>query len=166
MQNFKILFILIAVFLLIAVFQRNYYKNKTVEKTKLGPTPTVAVSPVVKISPQPTLVPQDNLSPVPTGVPSKTSVNNNYIYPNSFNINQNGNEITLESSDDPQVITDWYKGKIQSLNLSAKSFVQTNANDNVLNKLVASNGNREIRVEISKGPQDSTVNVKIFLQNL
>jgi|SRR3989344_7671342 len=74
---------------------------------------------------------------------------------------QSNHSLELSSSDDPDKITDWYKEKIRSLGLSSKSFVTTKSNDNVENKLVGSNGDLEIAVEIKKAAGSSIAVIKV-----
>ena len=57
----------------------------------------------------------------------------------------------------------WYKDKIKALGMNATSFVQTNTNDNVLNKLVAANNSQKVTVEISRSNSSSPTSVSIVL---
>ena len=106
-------------------------------------------------------------TPTPKSSPSSTPASNSqpaagdWIYPNSTQLEAN----KWRSSDDPQVITNWYKSKIEALGMNAKSFVQTNTNGQVLNKLVAANGNSKISVEISKSSADSQTSILVVLDN-
>lgn len=86
-----------------------------------------------------------------------------FKYPNSNQSSGSGNNIILESNDNPDLITDWYKEKIRSLGFKSKSFVQTKTNGNILNKLVAASGNREIRVEIEKSANSPKVSINLSI---
>ena len=66
-----------------------------------------------------------------------------------------------ESQDDPDAITQWYKGQIQNMGLGTKSFITTKTNDNVLNKLVGADGGREVRIEITRTSGSSTTEIKV-----
>lgn len=122
-------------------------------------------------TPSPTLTPTptkafSNSTNTPTPTPTFTQSQNrtqssDLEYPGSKKIKVEGNKTFLESNDDPQKITDWYKDKIKSMGFNAKSFVTTSANDNILNKLVGSDGKREIRIEIKKSPNESTVHIEV-----
>ena len=74
---------------------------------------------------------------------------------------QSNHSLELTSSDDPDKITDWYKEKIRSLGFNSKSFVTTKSNDNVENKLVGSNGDLEIAVEIKKAAGSGIAVIKV-----
>lgn len=103
------------------------------------------------------------LPPTSTNNDNANEIMNSLKYPNSSNLSLSRNSLTAQSSDDPAVITDWYKAKISALSLSAKSFVNTKANDKVLNKLVGSNGQLEVAVEISRENSQSPTQIKVSL---
>lgn len=97
-------------------------------------------------------------TPTPSANPQPAG---DWGYPNSTQLAAG----KWQSSADPQVITNWYKSKIETLGTSAKSFVQTNTNGNVLNKLVAANGSSKVSVEISKSSSDSQTSILVVLDN-
>ncbi len=106
----------------------------------------------------------------PTSAPTNTStptINNssinNYMYPNSSVVSSSNNFLSLTSEDSADVITDWYKNKIDSEGMNVTSFVTTNTNDNVLNKLVGADGTYEVSVEISKISNSSTVHIEVSI---
>lgn len=82
-------------------------------------------------------------------------------YPNSESTGSSIDTFFYESMDDPDTITNWYKEKIRSFGMNTKAFVQTKTNGNVLNKLAAANGNREINIEITKKADESKVKIKV-----
>lgn len=105
-------------------------------------------------------------SPKPSAVsspsvkPKESSLNlSDFDYPNSKETLNDGVTLKLESSDNPENITNWYKEKIRSLGMNAKSFVTTKTNDNVLNKLAGSGSSKEIKVEISKKSNESLTTI-------
>lgn len=102
-----------------------------------------------------TVVPTVNLTPTSTPTPL-----NSFKYPNSTQIS-NGVELILQSFDNPQTITDWYKNIITGNGLKTTSFIQTNTNGEILNKLVGANNNSEVRVEISKQANQAVVTIKV-----
>jgi hypothetical protein len=120
------------------------------------PTPTQTPTPTPIQSPVPT--PKQPALPNQTQIPSKLQ------YPNANKISTEANTSIYQSQDDPDTITDWYKEKIESLGMSAKSFVKTKTNDNVLNKLVGADGEYEIRVEITKSADSPTTEIKVTIQ--
>lgn len=84
-----------------------------------------------------------------------------FQYPNSRQTETRENALTFESTDSPQFITDWYKEKIKAEGLNTTSFIQTNTNGNVLNKLAGANGSREIQVEITKKSDSPKVTITL-----
>ena len=119
--------------------------NPTVTKTEISPTPKIKLSPTKAM--------QKNLF--------NESNNLDFKYPNSV-ILENSNELVLESDDNPDTITNWYKEKIKNSGMNSKAFVQTKTNDNVLNKLAGASGTREVNVEIIKksGEIKTTIRIK------
>lgn len=138
--------------------QKNSQKSVLSDKTTPLPaseqaTPTATLSP----TPQPESNHRLENTPAPTLKQNQTSLDfQTFIYPGSQKIN----ETMYEHSDNPEVITDWYKNKIRESNMSSKSFVQTNTNGNILNKLAGSDGKTSIQVQIEKRGSSNT---KIFL---
>ncbi len=84
-----------------------------------------------------------------------------YKYPNSFVTSSNKSELILSSTDDENIITEWYKNKIKESGMNISTFVVTKTNDRVLNKLVGANDKSELRVEIVKGPDSSKVTINV-----
>ena len=130
------------------------------------PTPSAAIIAYQQVSPTPTLRPGKTFEPKaqPTTVSASTNTNDgisDMIYPGSSVNSDSANSLSLTSSDNVDSITSWYKSKIKSKNLSTNSFVATNSNNNVLNKLVGAGGNFTIDVEITKKPGDSVVQIKV-----
>lgn len=108
-------------------------------------------------SPQPSVT--EFVSPILSPQPTNQLLTE-FKYPNSEQLSNNNN-LVLNSTDNPQVITDWYKNEITAKGFTTTSFVQTNTNGEILNKLVGSNGNKEVRVEISKEANNPAVVIKI-----
>lgn len=143
--------------------------EKSVLNTSTTQPPTISSMPTS--SPFPTDMPTLTPSPTPTPttfIPTPQPTNDNQLhvnfkYPNSIIISQNASETIYESTDDPKKITDWYKDKIKSMNMNVTSFVQTNTNGNILNKLVGSNGNEEVRIEITKQNNSQIVKISFFV---
>ncbi len=106
----------------------------------------------------------------PTSAPTNTStptINNssinNYMYPNSSVVSSSNNFLSLTSEDSADVITDWYKNKIDSEGMNVTSIVTTHTNDNVINKLIGADGTNEVSVEISKISNSSTVHIEVSI---
>lgn len=97
-----------------------------------------------------------------TPKPSQNNVSS-LQYPNSQTVSSGDNSLILNSTDNVDTITDWYKEKIKGEGMNVTSFVTTKTNDNVLNKLVGADGEREIRVEITKQAGSSNVKISIVI---
>ena len=111
-----------------------------------------------------TPIPTKTPIPSPTNTPKPASSNlSSFQYPNSQVVSSSENSLILNSIDNADSITDWYKEKIKGEGMSVTSFVTTKTNDNVLNKLVGADGEREIRVEITKEAGSSTVKISVTL---
>src|SRR5258708_26197410 len=92
----------------------------------------------------------------PTSSPQNTN-SSSWQYPSSKATSSN----TFETTDDAQIVTNWYKNKIQSMGMHTTSFVQVNTNDNVNNKLAGSDNRQEVDISITKSSGDSTVHISI-----
>ncbi len=164
MRNLRLLVILIIVLIAVSLVQREGLSNKQIQKKNIivstpTPTPTPTQTPIP--TPTPTLIPTSTRS---TSAPTPSSQRNmsSFVYPGSIILNQSEKEMTLQSLDDPTSITNWYKEKIVSLNMNAKSFVATNTNGNVLNKLVGAKSGFKVSVEVSKKSNESVVEISVI----
>lgn len=93
---------------------------------------------------------------------NKISVDiNDFKYPGASINSQSGNFLEMDSLDNPDNITNWYKEKISSLGMNTKSFVVTKTNDNILNKLAGDNGSLEVVVEIKKSAGENLTKIKV-----
>lgn len=166
MRNIKVLVFLIVILYIVSLTQESFLNSKN----KIEPNiPNKIISPTVLPTETLTPIPSENeklnQSAIPS--PSPNFKQNNisaFIYPNSTKISSEKNSIFLESTDDSQAITNWYKEKITGMGVNAKSFVQTNTNGNVLNKLVGANGVSQVAVEISKQNSESKTVIKISVK--
>ena len=161
MTSVKFLVILLIIFFIAVLIQRNYSKDIRRESKNPSNTISPSVSPVPTSIP--TLAPTARPTILPTSASGSTNINN-FIYPNSQRISPGGNSIVLQSSDDPQAVTNWYKEKITGLGMNAKSFVQTNTNGNILNKLAGANKSINVSIEISKQNSESETVIKILIK--
>lgn len=118
-------------------------------KKKNHTSPTIQPSvPLIK----PTLKPS----------PAKTA-NTGFIYPNSVIIKSEDNDFILESNDNSDAITSWYSDKIKSAGMNATSFVKTSTNNNILNMLEGTNGQRKIKVTITRKENQPKVTIEVSL---
>lgn len=132
---------------------RSSGQKEEVESLQVTPTPTID-------QPQPTSVSVTANQP---SSKTESTENINWQYPNSTLLEKDG-QLTFQSMDDTTTITNWYKERIKSLGLNATSFVQTKTNGNVLNKMVGSNGQTEIEVEVSKKNNQPEVLIVLDVQ--
>lgn len=159
MNNARLLMTLTLFLFLVILFDTTITKVKhNTDKKQEKSVLSVETTPTPTPTPTPTETPIPTLFPTFTPIPTQTSQNQtapdlqNFVYPGSQKINGT----IYEHSDNPQTITDWYKNKIRDFGMNAKSFVQTNTNGNVLNKLVGSNGQLTITVEIENKNSQKT----------
>ncbi|MBU0569840.1 hypothetical protein KKB40_03595 [Patescibacteria group bacterium] len=129
-------------------FENEENEEKVEEDLKLAepfPTPTLVLSPA----------PQLFLEEI-----------FDYQYPNSEIVNSSDNSLLLTSTDETDAIINWYKEKIRNERMSVKTFVTTKINKEVLSKLVGADGEKEIRIEISKTDNSATTEISVvFLEN-
>jgi hypothetical protein len=100
-------------------------------------------------------------SPTPMMQPNNDSQSLLFIYPNSQIVDTPSGSLILESLDSPAVITDWYKNKIHSLGMTQTSFIQTNNNGEILNKLMAGKSGQKISVEIDQNGYREKVRINL-----
>lgn len=164
-MQFLIPIVLIAVLVIVNVTTRDI-KPKIDVHASLTPsaTPSATTSPSPSPTSSTTNAPTHTSPTVtssPTTPPQSTSNNSNWVYPGATINNQGSGSLSLSSNDNPTTITNWYKDKIKSSGGNTTSFVTTNTNDNVLNKLAGAGGNTEVQIEIKKdsGSATTTINV-------
>lgn len=130
-----------------------------------GPTtsPTETATPTTSQTP-PTSIPTRTSTPVPTQSRGDTNQNiDPFLYPGSVIVSSNSNSMQLTSTQDADVITDWYKEKIKSMGYRSTAFAATKTNGNVLTKLAGANGNTQINIEITKPSGDNTTKITITI---
>ena len=124
------------------------------------PSPTPVPAPVTV-----TPIPSPTRKPVTVTAPAEASGEGRAVTPSRLLPQYPGSTFVSEgvyqSTDSPTQITAWYKDQINQMKFNVKTFVQTSANEKVLNKLVASNGKTEVYVEISKNPPDSQTTITL-----
>ena len=77
-------------------------------------------------------------------------------------VDRSNNAMVLQSGDNINVITNWYKKKLQNLNMTIQKSVKKQTKDNTFNKLVASDGKNQINVEISKRTTEKNTTINIM----
>lgn len=156
--------ILIAILIIIVLLiltrdsSRLFLQTRSALQSPLSPSPVPATNPVTTQKPLPP-------SPDPTDRQTYSSAPANNLeefnYPNSTQTSLSEDSVTLKSRDDSGVITNWYKNKIKNLGMNTTSFINTSTNGNILNKLVGSDGKREIVVEITKKNNNEEVEIEL-----
>lgn len=178
MQTLRILFFLLVVLIGVIVLKEfvfNGANSSQKNQSMIGdgqPTPTAGIKTHLKkaetlhkASPalSPTSIPP---TAKPTAIPQTSSSLNAYRYPNASVTSQSQNEIDMTTTDDAQVVTDWYKNTISTQGLHTTSFVQTSTNGDILNKLAAGlSGGGQITITISKSASANTVSISAVISH-
>ena len=165
----RLIFILILIPVILVA--QKYLVHPTVVKPEITHVAEVksAHSPSNTPTASSTTTPNTTSIPTPTSqrtltqTPSTQGNINDFLYPGATQTGNNGNSTNLRTSDDAQVVTNWYKDKIKSLGWNATSAIENNTNSDISNQLVASNGSREIRIQITKNNNSSTVNITVSM---
>ncbi len=97
---------------------------------------------------------------MPKGAP-QTAVEqkpeNPWIYPGATPVAKN----TFQSNDDPAAVTAWYQNLINQAEMTVTSFVVTNTNNNIVNRLVGATRDISTDIEISRMAGEKTTTIKI-----
>lgn len=166
MKNAELLLILIVILGIASFVQGNIFnKNKTkvIKNNLLAPSLIPSKTPTISILPTVTIYKKNSVPTTKQDTANSGQDINSYKYPSSSVKEESGSRLSLESSDNPNTITNWYKEKIASLGMNAKSFVQTNTNGNILNKLAAAKSGFKISVEISKKNNEEKIEILVLL---
>lgn len=158
MNNLRLLFILVILLGLIATAQIGNRQRPSFQKTTLSPTPQ-SDQKAHKTQKQSLIVPSEDNLPSPTPSPLHTEL----IYPGSTLIKNTEQSFFLESEDTPDEITAWYKDTIESLGMNAKSAIQIQTNEDIQNKIVGANKDREVTIDITKKSDTKIVSIIITL---
>lgn len=146
---------------LLVIFLTKFWekKNSSLQTLTTHPTNTpFAQVYTPTVTPTPTATTDRVLNQTNGSSSAKTI--SDYIYPGARVVSQADNQMVLSSQDDVNKITDWYKQNLEGMN--NKSYVNTNTNGEVLNKLLANQtGNYQVSVEISKKPVSKTTNISL-----
>ncbi len=105
----------------------------------------------------------ESTTKVPPSPTPQTQTDSSWYYPNSTVKSSSGNNLSLESNDNSDAITEWYKNKIRGMNMNTKTFVKTNSNGNILNKLDGVGQGTEVRVEISRQRDQPLTKITVSL---
>lgn len=161
---------LVIVLAVILVFAGVVFRQRGFPEEKSQPTPTPKVLSQIEeeesqATPTPTPTPaQTPKTLAPTPAPQTSGEISAFVYPGARVESSSATSLSMKSSDDTDRITQWYEDKIRGMGMNAKSFVKTRTNDNVLNKLVGADGEREIRVEISQKSGESEASISVTIE--
>lgn len=103
-------------------------------------------------------------SPTPEATPEEQpefTSENSFYYQGSKIIEQSEDKIVMEVKADPEVVTDWYKNLLHSLDLPINSTIITTTNGQVNNKLISSSTGKRVEVQITKYPDSSIVFIHV-----
>ena len=84
-----------------------------------------------------------------------------YYYPTAVIVTKNSDLLHLQSSDEPGVITNWFKSVIEAKNMNIKNFVSTNTNGNIKNNLTGVGKEERVEIEIIKNSSDDLTEIKV-----
>jgi len=162
----KFIVLSLSIFLLIVgAYASRRYQVTSINKVN---EEVLSVSEETNQTPTPSSTPVHSQEPVGsasiTPMPQNQLSVSGFLYPGSKVVAQTQTTLSLESSDNTDVITDWYKDKIKGIGANVKSFVVTRANDKVLNKLVGANSSVEVSVEISKDPGSTLAKILVSVK--
>lgn len=166
----------VAVLLVIAVivgivFRGVFTHNSTnfKKQSALSPSPTseativpTGVSPTIVVTNTPATPPGNAAQYFQATQPPASGISiNDFIYPGSSFIRNDGSAVAYSSNDNTSAITNWYKQKISNLHMNAQSMVETNANGNIQNSFVAANASAKVNIIITKHSSDQSTEIKI-----
>jgi len=167
MEKLKTLLILIVVLVITSAINQSIVKNDQDKKPQDKSLEKLAKpTPIASPTPAPENKNGQTSNPDPQNPNNQSSQNIEYVYPGSTVIRTDGSTIFLESSADPETITEWYKDQIEKAGLSVKSTVITDSNKNFLERISATGFNQKIEIQIRKGVGDMTSEIKINISSL
>jgi len=105
----------------------------------------------------------ETATPTPTAPPFAGANLSDFYYPGADVLNSKVGSLVLQTDDDADKVTTWYKEKINSLGFNAKSFSKTTANGNVFNNLVAADSKKEVEVQIKRQAQSSHTEISVLV---
>ena len=158
MNNLRLLVILVVLLGLIAYAQVGSKQHANEQKQSVSPTPQ-SDKKTQETQKKSVIVPSEDNLLSPTPSPLHTEL----IYPGSRLIKNTEQSFFLESEAPPEEITAWYKDTIESLGMNAKSAIQIQTNEDIQNKIVGANKDREVTIDISKKSDTQTVSIIITL---
>jgi hypothetical protein len=170
-NTLKLVLILIIIFI---IFSKSSILEQPIKKANVKtPTSVLTSIPEKKVDPTrtPTKIPVseskviENTATLTNEIKQVQGINDTWVYPGAQQVGVSGETIILQSNDDITQITNWYKDKIRSTGMNAISFVATNTNGNVLNKLSGAKAGQEVTVEITKLSNDQKIKINVTIKS-
>jgi len=131
----------------------------------LGSEPVLTLIPTATETPSPTetTVPSTSVTIIQEDNSQSTSSFSleSFKYPNASIVSDSSDSIMMKTPENAQTVTTWYKSRINSFGMNVTSFVTTNTNDTILNKLAGAGSEGEVSVAISKSPTDNEVTIEV-----
>lgn len=169
LKGFALILLIIIPVLLYSVQKKQLYSPPWVQSS-LSPSPSPAAQPgtpeVTLPTDTPAILNENTVLPSPTVQIDPTSMQKidtsiaSFLYPQSTILTQDATTFSLVSTDGANQITDWYKHTISANSMNTTSFITSQTNDTVSNKLVASKAGEDISIEIQKDSGSSQVRIK------
>lgn len=106
-------------------------------------------------SPLPTITPTNKPIVTPTTIGW-------LVYPNAVIVSQNSDKVSSKSEDNIETITEYYEKVFDKNGSKNKSFIKTNTNGNIINKLSGIIKGKTLTIEIKKDSGSSTVYINII----
>jgi hypothetical protein len=111
--------------------------------------PTASPEPTREPTQQPSPIYNSTVTTTPPSSAATTSLSS-YVYPGSSIVSSRDNYLELQSNANTNTVTDWYRSLLKSNSFSINSAIKTTTNGVVSNKLVGSDGDTTIEVNISQ----------------
>jgi len=137
--------------------------NNVKKQPTVVPTNSPTLTPTIAITNTSTPIHVNTMQQNPTQSPAIGISINDFIYPGSTFVRNDGQALVYNSGDTTINITNWYKQKIAGLHMNVQSMVETNANGNIQNSFVAANAFSKVSVTITKHSSDQSTEIKISL---
>lgn len=129
-------------------------------------------SPTESSTPSPTLIQTNTPMPTatasatskPTIIPTSGNTISDWIYTGQMSEKSvTESAVSFTTNDLPNIVTMWYKEKMNVLGFNTKSVIQTQSNAKVLNKIAGSGKNGSVSIEITKDSDSSPTHVTVTL---
>lgn len=160
MNTLRILLILSFLLVVVVAFQTGFLqKSQTPAKNITDSDVLQEKTGVIDVSP--TSAPPTQSSPASRMQENSTD----FTYPASSLSAEEADSTTYTTTDSPDIVTAWYKNKINANGYKTKTFINTKTNGQIKNVLSGSKDNNEIKITISKNVDDMLTIITISPKN-